>query len=105
MNSLHQQILYTVVGTIKLSKDKFQELMEDLIQNQQYTEDEGKRITMDFMHQMDTFKKDFQTRIAMQIEETKTSIQAPIQQKAEDIIRDLKQKIQDYSIQQLLSNK
>lgn len=103
MNSLHQQLLYTLVGTLKLSKDKFQELMEELIQNRQYTEDEGRRITLEFYHQMDVLKRDIQEKISFQIEETKSAIQAPIQKKAEEIIKDVKQKIQDYSIQQLLS--
>lgn len=103
MNSLHQQILYSFIGTIKLSSDKLKELMEDLIQNQQYTEDEGKRITMEFTHQMDAFKKDLQLRISMHFEDAKSRIQTPIQNKSEEFLKDIKQKIQDYSIQQILS--
>lgn len=103
MNSLHQQILYTAVGTLKLSTDKIKELMEELIQNRQYTEDEGRRITLEFYHQMEVWKKDIQDKIAFQVEITKNSIQEPFQQKTDEIIKDLKQKIQDYSIQQLLS--
>jgi hypothetical protein len=44
MNHIYEQILYTTIGTLKISKNKFLELMEDLIQNQPYAEDEGKRI-------------------------------------------------------------
>ncbi|MCO5234107.1 MAG: hypothetical protein LC105_13275 [Chitinophagales bacterium] len=105
MDSLQQQILYTIVGTLKLSKDKFKELMEDLIQNPQYAHDEGKRITMDVMHQFHQFKNELEMKINMKIDETKMSIHTPMQEAADKMIKDLKKKIQDYSISQLLSSK
>ncbi|MCO5232042.1 MAG: hypothetical protein M9958_12900 [Chitinophagales bacterium] len=102
---MQQQILYTIVGTLKLSKDKFKELMEDLIQNPQYAQDEGKRISMDIMHQLQLLKNDLELKINMKIEDTKNSIHVPIQEATDKILKDIKKKIHDYSIAQLLSNK
>lgn len=103
MSSLQQQLLYTFVGTIKLSKDKFLELLEDLIQNQEYTEEEGKRVTMLFTQEIETLKRDFQMSISQKYEETKSSIKTPIQQKIDDLTKDIQQKVHDFSIKQLLS--
>lgn len=36
------------MGTTHLFQEKFKELLEDLIQNQHYTEEQGKRIIDDF---------------------------------------------------------
>lgn len=104
MSQIKQQVLYTIVGTLKLSKDKFLELMEELIQNQHYTEEEGRRITLEFIKNMEAFKKDTQILVAQKLEETKNNIQAPIQEQINTWAKDIKQKIQDYSLKQLLSN-
>ncbi|HUH74265.1 MAG TPA: hypothetical protein VLZ75_07640 [Chitinophagales bacterium] len=105
MNHFYEQILYTTIGTLKISKDKFLELMEDLIQNQPYAEDEGKRIFLEYSYKIDSFKKDLHAKFLLQIEETRSSIEGPIHQKVDEVLKDIKQKIQDYSIQQLMSNK
>ena len=105
MKHFYKQILYTTLGTLKISKDKFLELMEDLIQNQPYAEDEGKRIYLDFSHKIETLKKEMHLKILMQLEETRSNIEGPIHQKVEEVLNNFKQKIQDYSIQQLMSDK
>ena len=105
MNQFYEQIIYTTIGTLKISKDKFLELMEDLIQNQPYAEDEGKRIYLDFSHKIETLKKEMHLKILMQLEETRSNIEGPIHQKVEEVLNNFKQKIQDYSIQQLMSDK
>ena len=94
-----------IVGTLKLSRDKFEELLEDLIQNQQYTEDEGKRITLDFLHKVDILKKDVERQIAMKSNEVKTEIQNYFQQRVDQALLLVKKKVQDYSIEKLLSDK
>jgi polyhydroxyalkanoate synthesis regulator phasin len=105
MNHIYEQILYTTIGTLKISKNKFLELMEDLIQNQPYAEDEGKRIFLEYSHKIDTFKKDLQSKFILQLEETRADIEGPIHQKVDKVLKEFKQKIQDYSIQQLMSKK
>ncbi|HZH68601.1 MAG TPA: hypothetical protein VFD65_05325 [Chitinophagales bacterium] len=104
MSSLQQQLLYTFVGTVKLSKDKFLELLEDLIQNQEYTEEEGRRLTMLFTEEVEIFKKDLQMSITQKYEDAKNSIKTPIQQKIDEITKDIQKKVHEFSIQQLLSH-
>ena len=43
-----KKLIYHAVGTTHLIQEKIKELLEDLIQNQHYTEEEGKRIIDDF---------------------------------------------------------
>ena len=43
-----KKIIYTTLGVASVANEKFKELLEDLIQNNQFTEDEGKRIVDDF---------------------------------------------------------
>ncbi|QQR97190.1 MAG: hypothetical protein IPK18_09900 [Sphingobacteriales bacterium] len=45
-----KNIVYNIVGTTHLFQEKFKELLEDLIQNQHYTEEQGKRIIDDFFY-------------------------------------------------------
>lgn len=59
-----KNIIYNVVGTTHLLQEKFKELLEDLIQNQHYTEEEGKRIVDDFFY-----------TINQNIENTKNQVQ------------------------------
>lgn len=105
MNHFYEQILYTTIGTLKISRDKFLELMEDLIQNQPYAEDEGKRIYQEYSNKIEILKKDLQVKFLLKLEETKANIEGPIHQKVDELLNEFKQKIQDYSIQQLMSKK
>lgn len=49
MSELAKRIIYATVGTASVTNEKFKELIEDLIQNDHFTEDEGKRIVDDFL--------------------------------------------------------
>jgi polyhydroxyalkanoate synthesis regulator phasin len=49
MTALVQKIIYTSIGVASVTNEKFKELMEDLIQNNHFTEDEGKRIIDTFL--------------------------------------------------------
>ena len=105
MNHIYEQLLYTTIGTLKISRDKFLELMEDLIQNQPYAEDEGKRIFLQYSNKIDTLKKDLQVKFLLKLEETRVNIEGPIHQKVDEVFKEFKQKIEDYSIRQLKSKK
>ena len=49
MTSLFKRIIYTSLGAATITNEKFKELLEDLIQNSQFTEEEGKRIVDSFL--------------------------------------------------------
>ena len=67
MSTLTQKIVYTTIGAASVTNEKFKELLEDLIQNNQFTEEEGKRIVdnffIDFRERVDTFNTSVQIRI------------------------------------------
>ena len=49
MSDFIKNTIYTSIGVVSITNDKFKELVEDLIQNNHYTKDEGKRLTDDFL--------------------------------------------------------
>ncbi|MEN9448279.1 MAG: hypothetical protein RJA25_1569 [Bacteroidota bacterium] len=67
MSALVKKAIYMSIGVASVTNEKFKELMEDLIQNDQFTEDEGKRLVDDFFiklrEQYDTINTSFQVRI------------------------------------------
>ena len=48
MQDLVKNSIYTTVGVVSVAQNKFKELVEELIQNGHYTEEEGKRIVDQF---------------------------------------------------------
>jgi len=52
MTEFIKNTIYTSIGVISITNEKFKELLEDLIQNNHYTQDEGKRITDDFLFEL-----------------------------------------------------
>ncbi|MDB5228903.1 MAG: hypothetical protein JWN78_3096 [Bacteroidota bacterium] len=89
MTELIKKFIYTSIGVATITNEKFKELVEDLIQNSQFTEEEGKRI-------VDSFLFDVRQQV--------DSINANIQVKADDLfqrsgipaIQDLKNNIENY---------
>ena len=49
MSEVIKKIIYTSIGAASVTNEKFKELIEDLIQNNHFTEDEGKRIVDTFL--------------------------------------------------------
>jgi polyhydroxyalkanoate synthesis regulator phasin len=49
MSTLAKKIIYTTIGAASVTNEKLKELVEDLIQNNQFTEEEGKRIIDSFL--------------------------------------------------------
>jgi polyhydroxyalkanoate synthesis regulator phasin len=49
MASFIKNTIYTSIGVVAITNEKLKELIEDLIQNNHYTKDEGMRITDDFL--------------------------------------------------------
>lgn len=52
MKELIKKSIYVSVGTASVTNDKIKELLEDLIQNNHYTEEEGKRIVDNFLFEL-----------------------------------------------------
>jgi polyhydroxyalkanoate synthesis regulator phasin len=58
MSAILKKVIYTSLGVASVAQDKLKELVEDLIQNDHYTEEEGKRI-------VDTFLMDLRAQVDM----------------------------------------
>lgn len=52
MKDLIKKSIYVSIGTASVTNDKIKELLEDLIQNNHYTEEEGKRIVDNFLFEL-----------------------------------------------------
>lgn len=67
MREFIKSSIYTSIGVVAITNEKFKELIEDLIQNNHFTQDEGKRITDSFLfdlrEQIDQVNGTFQTKI------------------------------------------
>ncbi|MFN8237721.1 MAG: hypothetical protein U0T77_06085 [Chitinophagales bacterium] len=67
MKELLKKSVYISIGTASVTNDKIKELLEDLIQNNHYTEEEGKRIVDTFLYdlrqQLDTMNASVIARI------------------------------------------
>lgn len=72
MHKIVKKSIYNTVGIFSVAQNKFKELVEELIQNGHFTEDEGKRI-------IDQFFYDLRTRL-----DTSTG---GIQSKVEDFVK------------------
>ena len=67
MSEVIKKIIHTSIGAASVTNEKFKELIEDLIQNNHFTEDEGKRIVdtflVDLRQQVDTVNGSIQLKI------------------------------------------
>lgn len=67
MGEIIKKIIYTSIGVATVTNEKFKELLEDLIQNSQFTEEEGKRIVdgflFDLRQQVDTVNGNVQVKV------------------------------------------
>ena len=72
MTEIIKKFIYTSIGAASVTNEKFKELLEDLIQNQHFTEDEGKRI-------VDTFLVDLRTQV--------DTVNGTIQSKIDDFLQ------------------
>ncbi len=52
MTEIIKKIAYTSIGAASVTNEKFKELVEDLIQNNHFTEEEGKRIIDNFFYDL-----------------------------------------------------
>ncbi len=67
MSKHFKKLIYTSIGVASVTNEKFKELLEDLIQNSDFTEDEGKRIVdaflVDLRQHVDTMNGSIQVKI------------------------------------------
>jgi polyhydroxyalkanoate synthesis regulator phasin len=98
MDDLLRKVIYTMVGTASVSSAKFRELAEDLIQNRQYTEDEGRRIMVEITGQLEDAYRELQDNMRSRVDQVVQNIQAPVQQQMEIWMAEIRQKIKELPV-------
>jgi polyhydroxyalkanoate synthesis regulator phasin len=98
MDDLLRRIIYTMVGTASVSAAKCRELAEDLLQNRQYTEDEGRRIMIEISGQLEDAYCELQDNLRSRTEQVIQNIQAPIQQQMDSWMAEIRQKIKELPV-------
>ena len=95
MDEFLKKYIYTSVGIASIANEKFKELLEDLIQNNHFVEEEGERIVDQFFlnlrTDLDTIQGSLQSRLDILL--TKLNLHT-VQHLKEDIeknMNDLKQ--------------
>ncbi|MCC6515341.1 MAG: hypothetical protein IT275_03210 [Chitinophagales bacterium] len=89
-----KKIIYTTLGVASVANEKFKELLEDLIQNNQFTEDEGKRIVdgflFDLRQQLDLVQGNVQSKLDDIMKKFGISDYYSLKQEFENYVQDVK---------------
>ena len=95
MATLLKRLLYTSFGVAVVTNEKFKELVEDLIQNSQFTEEEGKRIVDGFLFDVRHRAEAIQEDIRFKTDELITKLTTPslftLREELEQYIQRVKQ--------------
>jgi polyhydroxyalkanoate synthesis regulator phasin len=95
---MFEKIAYTIVGVLSLANSKVKELLEDLIQNNQYTEDEGKRIVSSMMEQVKDMNEDVIHQIKTNLDTLTSKIKIPEGSPLQSILAQFKENIEKLPI-------
>lgn len=95
MSEIIKRLVYTSVGVASITNEKFKELIEDLIQNQHYTEDEGKRIIDTFLFdlrvELDKITGNIHQKVESILNKYGISDMNTLKEEVEEYIEDVKQ--------------
>lgn len=95
MNDIIRTTLYTGVGTAVLAKAKFKEFVEELIQNNELTQEEGQRIILANINALEDKKIELETKVLKAIDGLLLNLKLPprneLELKFDDLISILKQ--------------
>lgn len=107
MSDFIKNTIYTSIGIASVTNEKLKELIEDLIQNNHYTKDEGKRITDDFLYnlreQLDAVNGNLQAKVDEVLQKFGLPTIYTLKDNVEDYVNDVKEN--PYNILKLPSKK
>jgi polyhydroxyalkanoate synthesis regulator phasin len=78
MNDLIRTTLYTGAGTMVLAKAKLQEFIEDLIQNNELTQEEGQRVILQAINAMEDKKNAWEAQFYKSIDSLLLALKLPV---------------------------
>ncbi|MCP4123227.1 MAG: hypothetical protein GY751_15850 [Bacteroidetes bacterium] len=93
MNDLIRSSIYTGMGAAVLAKKKFEEFVEELIQNNELTQDEGQRLVQAFIHQAEDKRNEWEARLTGAIDELLLLLKMPGRNELEVRLSDLIEKL------------
>lgn len=88
-----KKILYNAVGVLSLANTKVKELIEDFIQNGDYTEDEGKRIVEGIFGNVLEAGENWQNQLKSNIDQLTSKLNLPNSEKLTEFIQQLKDQL------------
>lgn len=96
MNDWIRTGIYTGMGTLMLARKKFEELVEELIQNNELTREEGRRAVQTLIHKAEDGKKSMESTFYSVADEVLVSLKLPTMNELEvkwsDAVNQLKSK-------------
>lgn len=87
--------IYSGIGVAALTTNKIKELVEDLIQNEQLTKEEGKRLVDAFLQDAESRRLTFQNQLNGFIDDMQTKIQIPGREQIEGWIANISKNIEN----------
>lgn len=93
-----KKILYNAVGVLSLANTKVKELIEDFIQNGDYTEDEGKRIVEGIFGNVLEAGAEWQNQLKSNIDQLTSKLNLPNSEKLTEFIQQLKDQLNKLSL-------
>ncbi|MFN8267235.1 MAG: hypothetical protein U0T31_04460 [Chitinophagales bacterium] len=95
MSAFSNKIIYTAIGAASITNEKFKELIEDLIQNNHYTEEEGKRLTDNFLEELRERVDTLQMNIRIKVDDVLQKFGIPsiytVKEDIEHLVNDIKE--------------
>ena len=88
MNDLIRSGIYTGVGATVLAKKKFEEFIEELIQNNELTQDDGQRIVQNFIRVAEDKRNEIEGKVNTAIDELLFQLKMPGRNEIEGYLSD-----------------
>ncbi len=85
MQDLFKKFLYTGVGLVASSVEKFQQAVDKLVDEDKLSQDEGKKIVDDFVSNTEAKREEFEGKLRHLIEEVMAKLNVGTQGQVKDI--------------------
>lgn len=102
MNDLIRAILYNGVGTMVIAKAKFKEFIEELIQNNALTQEEGRRVINEYIVLAENKKVEMEDLMKSTLDKLLLQLKMPPRNELEIKLTDLVAAIKNKSVFQFL---
>ena len=99
MNDILRSTIYTGLGAMVLARKKFEEYVEELIQNNQLTQDDGKRLVQEFIQSLEDGRNLLESNVISRVDELLLTLKLPARHEIEVFVHEWKQKLSNHSLE------